>query len=128
MSAKTETATPYSSRPACGVPTLTHDSWRYCRDDRVTRGVIVATTAYPVRQDDYKRDNEEKIMRAFRAFDPEGKGFIDGEYLKNMLMARGDSFRPKEAQEMLAAAVEESSGRIYYEDFAALLANDGRED
>lgn len=67
-------------------------------------------------------------MRAFRAFDPEGKGYIEGEYLKNILMTRGDSFRPKEAQEMLAAAVEESSGRIYYEDFAALLANDGRAD
>ena len=34
-------------------------------------------------------------MRAFRAFDPEDKGYIDGEYLKNMLMTRGDSFRPK---------------------------------
>jgi Ca2+-binding EF-hand superfamily protein len=65
-------------------------------------------------------------MRAFRAFDPEGKGYIDGEYLKNMLMTRGDAFRPKEAQEMLAAVEEEASGHIYYEDFAALLANDGR--
>jgi Ca2+-binding EF-hand superfamily protein len=54
---------------------------------------------------EYTRDNEEKIMRAFRAFDPEGKGYIDGEYLKNILMTRGDSFRPKEAQEMLAAGV-----------------------
>jgi len=44
------------------------------------------------------------------------------------LLTRGDSFRPKEAQEMLAAAVEESSGRVYYEDFAKLLAEDGRED
>lgn len=79
-------------------------------------------------KEEYTRDNEEKIMRAFRAFDPEGKGYIEGEYLKNILMTRGDSFRPKEAQEMLAAAVEESSGRIYYEDFAALLANDGRAD
>lgn len=67
-------------------------------------------------------------MRAFRAFDPEGKGYIDGDYLKNLLMTRGDSFRPKEAQEMLvAAAVDEATGHIYYEDFAALLANDGRE-
>ena len=32
----------------------------------------------------------------------------------------------KEAQEMLAAVEEEASGHIYYEDFAALLANDGR--
>ena len=79
-------------------------------------------------QNDFTRDSEDKILRAFRAFDPEGKGYIDGEYLKNLLLTRGDAFRPKEAQEMLAAAVEEQSGRVYYEVFAKLLAEDGRED
>ena len=83
---------------------------------------------HPTWQEEYTRDSEEKIMRAFRAFDPEGKGYIDGEYLKNLLMTRGDSFRPKEAQEMLAVAVDEGTGHIYYEDFAKLLAEDGRGD
>mmetsp|Transcript_2976 Transcript_2976/g.6702 ORF Transcript_2976/g.6702 Transcript_2976/m.6702 type:complete len:102 (-) Transcript_2976:2761-3066(-) len=64
------------------------------------------------RQDEYTRDSAEKIMRTFRAFDPEGKGYIDGDYLKNVLMTRGDSFRPKEAHQMLAAAVEEASGTL----------------
>mmetsp|Transcript_10639 Transcript_10639/g.12415 ORF Transcript_10639/g.12415 Transcript_10639/m.12415 type:complete len:168 (+) Transcript_10639:295-798(+) len=77
---------------------------------------------------DYKRDNEEKILRAFRAFDPENKGFVEGEYLKNLLMTRGDAFRPEEVTELLGVALDEQSGNIYYEDYAELLANDGRTD
>ncbi|KAK3246517.1 hypothetical protein CYMTET_43948 [Cymbomonas tetramitiformis] len=77
---------------------------------------------------EYKRDNEEKILRAFRAFDPENKGYIEGDYLKNLLMTRGDSFRPEEVTELLGVALDEQSGNIHYEDYAELLANDGRTD
>mmetsp|Transcript_15607 Transcript_15607/g.21577 ORF Transcript_15607/g.21577 Transcript_15607/m.21577 type:complete len:169 (+) Transcript_15607:208-714(+) len=76
----------------------------------------------------YKRDNEEKILRAFRAFDPENKGYIDGEFLKNTLMSRGDTFRPEEVIELLGVACDESTGNIHYEDYAEILANDGRVD
>lgn len=76
---------------------------------------------------EYTRDTEEKLLRAFRAFDPEGKGYIDGEWLKNLCMTRGDAFRPEEATNMLGAAADEATGHIYYEDFVELLANDGRD-
>eukprot|EP00241_Pyramimonas_parkeae_P007903 CAMPEP_0114248258 /NCGR_PEP_ID=MMETSP0058-20121206/13476_1 /TAXON_ID=36894 /ORGANISM="Pyramimonas parkeae, CCMP726" /LENGTH=169 /DNA_ID=CAMNT_0001361651 /DNA_START=168 /DNA_END=677 /DNA_ORIENTATION=- len=76
----------------------------------------------------YKRDNEEKILRAFRAFDPENKGYIDGEFLKNTLMTRGDAFRPEEVTELLGVSCDEQTGHIYYEDYAELLASDGRVD
>ena len=61
-----------------------------------------------------------------QAFDPEGKGYIEGSFLKNLLQTRGDAFRDDEADAMVAAAMDAESGRIYYEDFAELLANDGR--
>lgn len=60
-----------------------------------------------------------------QAFDPDGKGYIEGATFKNLLMTRGDAFRSEEADAMLAAAMDDESGRIYYEDFAELLANDG---
>jgi Ca2+-binding EF-hand superfamily protein len=31
------------------------------------------------------RDGYHALLRAFRAFDPEGKGYVDGEQLKLML-------------------------------------------
>jgi hypothetical protein len=45
--------------------------------------------------------------------------------LKGLMMARGEGFTSDEASAMLAAAMDDS-GRVYYEDFAATLANDGR--
>eukprot|EP00793_Prasinoderma_coloniale_P002737 PRCOL_00002219-RA len=78
------------------------------------------------RQGEAARDSEEKLLRAFKAFDPEGKGYIEGSFLKNLLQTRGDAFRDDEADAMVAAAMDAESGRIYYEDFAELLANDGR--
>lgn len=76
----------------------------------------------------YKRDNEEKILRAFRAFDPDNKGYIDGDFLKNLLMTKGDAFRPEEVTELLSVACDEVTGNIYYEDYAELLGSDGRMD
>mmetsp|Transcript_17148 Transcript_17148/g.56122 ORF Transcript_17148/g.56122 Transcript_17148/m.56122 type:complete len:169 (-) Transcript_17148:29-535(-) len=94
----------------------------YARFERVMLRALTEQAA------EFARDPEEKLLRAFRAFDPEGKGYVDAEYLKNLCMTRGDALRPEEAQEMLAAAVDEDgSGIIYYEDFVELLSNDGRE-
>mmetsp|Transcript_30648 Transcript_30648/g.97869 ORF Transcript_30648/g.97869 Transcript_30648/m.97869 type:complete len:123 (+) Transcript_30648:477-845(+) len=92
--------------------------------DRFEKVIVKALTD---RKGEFLRDSETKLMRAFRAFDPENKGYIDGENLKNLLMTQGDAFRPEEATEMLSAAVDENTGYIYYEDFAGLLANDGRD-
>lgn len=73
----------------------------------------------------FVRDNEETILRAFRALDPNHQGFVEGDNLKKLLMSQGDAFDASEADEMIDEAAEKGSNRIYYEDFAALLARDG---
>eukprot|EP00899_Mesostigma_viride_P004464 jgi/Mesvir1/14018/Mv11906-RA.1 len=75
----------------------------------------------------YARDNEERLMRAFRALDPDGKGYISGEHLKDLMMTKGDPFQTEEAAEFLHMAVDEATGLVYYEDIVELLANDGKE-
>ena len=47
------------------------------------------------------RDDYHKIMRAFRALDPEKKGYLDGEFLGNILSARGEAFSTQETAAML---------------------------
>ena len=64
------------------------------------------------------------ILRAFRAFDTDGKGYVMAEVLKSALM-RGDAMTEDELFKMFGTAADES-GKIYYEDYAARLANDGR--
>ena len=70
----------------------------------------------------YVRDTEDRILRAFRAFDTDEKGYIEADTFKTIMTARGDAFRQEEAEVMLSACVE--NGRIYYEDFARMLAED----
>lgn len=35
-----------------------------------------------------KRDDFHRLMRAFKAFDPEGKGWVDAETLRAALMSK----------------------------------------
>jgi Ca2+-binding EF-hand superfamily protein len=79
------------------------------------------------RRGEFARDNEQTIARAFRAFDPHGHGFVEAEHMKKLLATQGDAFDETEVEAMMEAAVEPgSNGKIYYEDFAAILASDGR--
>eukprot|EP00951_Prasinocladus_malaysianus_P030290 scaffold284460_cov50-Prasinocladus_malaysianus.AAC.1 len=76
---------------------------------------------------EFQRDDYHRLMRAFRAFDPEKRGWINADYLKNLMLTRGEQFTPDEVNHMLSVAVDEDTGRIYYEDYAMLLATDGRD-
>lgn len=46
-----------------------------------------------------------------RALRVQNKGYIDGEFLKNTLMTRGDAFRPEEVTELMVRACVPSPPR-----------------
>ena len=88
-------------------------------------------------------------VQAFQSLDSDKKGYLEAEYFKNLMSRRalhppnllsrtlhlsialnlvcfcshGEKFSQEELEEMLAAAVDVETGRIYYEDFAELLAD-----
>jgi Ca2+-binding EF-hand superfamily protein len=95
----------------------------YVNYERFSRTTMQALTE---RVDNFTRDHVERISRAFHVFDPDRKGYIDGELLKELLTTRGEPFDEEEAQEALTFASEKMTGRVYYEEFAEILANDGR--
>lgn len=43
-------------------------------------------------QNQYPRDSEETLMRAFAVIDVEGKGAIDPEKLRQLLTTKGEKF------------------------------------
>ncbi len=79
--------------------------------------------------------------QAFQSLDTDKKGYLEAEYFKNLMSrpvpaspppppllllcicSHGEKFSQEELEEMLAAAVDVETGRIYYEDFAELLAD-----
>ena len=74
------------------------------------------------RNAEFKRDSYDQILCALRAFDPEGKGYIDVAQFRFILTSRGENFRIDEVEAMLKVAAEEDQGKIWIEDYAELLS------
>ena len=88
---------------------------------------------------EYDPDDSEALLAAFQVLDPEGKGWIDAQQMKEYLSSGPVGFRDKEWSEFIeysrdrstAAALSGSAdggaaatlegGRIYYEDYVAKL-------
>nr|XP_021142682.1 myosin regulatory light chain 10 isoform X2 [Columba livia] len=58
-------------------------------------------------------DPEETILNAFKIFDPEGKGHIKADYIKEMLMTQADRFSQEEINQMFAAFPPDVSGEAH---------------
>eukprot|EP00286_Rhodomonas_abbreviata_P024251 CAMPEP_0181309030 /NCGR_PEP_ID=MMETSP1101-20121128/11796_1 /TAXON_ID=46948 /ORGANISM="Rhodomonas abbreviata, Strain Caron Lab Isolate" /LENGTH=160 /DNA_ID=CAMNT_0023415487 /DNA_START=13 /DNA_END=495 /DNA_ORIENTATION=+ len=71
-----------------------------------------------------KRHTEEDILAAFQALDVEKKGYLEAEQLQLLIGTYGEKFSQEEVKDMMSAAVDVEQGRIYYEDYAELLAAD----
>ena len=61
-------------------------------------------------------------MQCFRAFDEDGKGWVEATKLREALITKGTPFREKEIEAFMEVAKDEETGRIYYEDYVALLS------
>mmetsp|Transcript_21702 Transcript_21702/g.51481 ORF Transcript_21702/g.51481 Transcript_21702/m.51481 type:complete len:160 (-) Transcript_21702:82-561(-) len=71
-----------------------------------------------------KRSTEEDILAAFQALDVEKKGYIEAEQLQLLITTYGEKFSPEEVKDMMTVAVDAEQGKIFYEDYAELLAAD----
>lgn len=93
----------------------------------VERFENVMAQALVERKSEFQRDDYHRLLRAFRAFDPDKRGWINADVLKNLMLTRGEPYSSEEVNHMLSVAVDEDTGKIYYEDYAMLLATDGRD-
>ena len=93
----------------------------------------------------WEMGTSDVLMQAFRTLDPENKGYIEAEFLEELLTNRGTPFRPAELEgkqklplvviddfqstqgygqtAFMEVAKDAETGRIYYEDYVALLSS-----
>uniref|UniRef100_A0A8C9M539 Calmodulin like 6 n=1 Tax=Panthera tigris altaica TaxID=74533 RepID=A0A8C9M539_PANTA len=72
-----------------------------------------------------KAQNQEGELRAaFRVFDKEGKGYIDWNTLKYVLMNAGEPLNEVEAEQMMKEADKDGDGTIDYEEFVAMMTGE----
>jgi len=73
---------------------------------------------------EYDPDDSETMLAAFRVLDPEGRGWIDANQMREYLSSGAVGFREKEMSEFLEFAKDKEcadSSRIFYEDYVAKL-------
>ena len=68
-------------------------------------------------ENQYPRDSEDKLLRAFRTLDPDNKGYIEAEKLRNLLTTHGERFSQEEIDDFLSFASDSESGLMHYEDY-----------
>nr|XP_020633646.1 myosin light chain 5 [Pogona vitticeps] len=59
-------------------------------------------------------DTEETILTAFKMFDPEGKGNINKDYIKRLMMSQGDKFSAEEMDQMFQSSPIDAGGNLDY--------------
>eukprot|EP00285_Hemiselmis_virescens_P019709 CAMPEP_0173378738 /NCGR_PEP_ID=MMETSP1356-20130122/1874_1 /TAXON_ID=77927 ORGANISM="Hemiselmis virescens, Strain PCC157" /NCGR_SAMPLE_ID=MMETSP1356 /ASSEMBLY_ACC=CAM_ASM_000847 /LENGTH=166 /DNA_ID=CAMNT_0014331913 /DNA_START=232 /DNA_END=732 /DNA_ORIENTATION=+ len=72
----------------------------------------------------HKRHAEDEIVKAFQVLDEDKKGYLEADELQRLMTTYGEKFSGEEVKEMLTAAVDVELGRVFYEDYAELLAAD----
>ena len=68
-------------------------------------------------ENQYPRDSEEKLLRAFRTLDPDNKGYIEAEKIRTLLTTHGERFSQEEMDDMLSCGSDAESGHFHYEDY-----------
>ncbi|CAM9935147.1 unnamed protein product [Ectocarpus sp. 4 AP-2014] len=70
-------------------------------------------------------DPPEVLLRAFRAIDEKGCGYVETAKMNELLVSKGTPFRAKEIEAFLSVAKDTETGHIYFEDYVASLTTDG---
>ena len=57
-------------------------------------------------------DMDDTLLRAFRTIDTEGLGYVEADYMKDLLEKHGTPFRAKEVDSFLSRAKDMETGRM----------------
>ncbi|XP_028015552.1 myosin light chain 5 isoform X2 [Eptesicus fuscus] len=68
-------------------------------------------------------DAEETILNAFKMLDPEGKGSINKDYIKRLLMSQADKMTTEEVDQMLQFAKIDAAGNLDYKALSYVLTH-----
>ena len=75
----------------------------------------------------YEPDDDHSLRQAFLALDKERNGYINAEAMDSMMRKMGQPFRDKEVEAFMGVAKDPDTGRIYYDDYIALLSTEAEE-
>uniref|UniRef100_A0A8C0PG03 Myosin light chain 2 n=2 Tax=Canis lupus familiaris TaxID=9615 RepID=A0A8C0PG03_CANLF len=73
-------------------------------------------------------DPEETILNAFKVFDPEGKGVLRADYVREMLTTQAERFSKEEIDQMFAAFPPDVTGNLDYKNLVHIITHGEEKD
>ncbi|XP_039694323.1 myosin light chain 5 isoform X4 [Pteropus medius] len=73
-------------------------------------------------------DTEETILNAFKMLDPDGKGSVNKDYIKRLLMSQADKMTAEEVDQMLQFATIDAAGNLDYKALSYVLTHGEEKD
>ncbi|EAW97944.1 myosin light chain 2 [Homo sapiens] len=73
-------------------------------------------------------DPEETILNAFKVFDPEGKGVLKADYVREMLTTQAERFSKEEVDQMFAAFPPDVTGNLDYKNLVHIITHGEEKD
>uniref|UniRef100_A0A8C9AVE7 Myosin light chain 2 n=1 Tax=Prolemur simus TaxID=1328070 RepID=A0A8C9AVE7_PROSS len=73
-------------------------------------------------------DPEETILNAFKVFDPEGKGVLKADYVREMLTTQADRFSKDEVDQMFNAFPPDVTGNLDYKNLVHIITHGEEKD
>uniref|UniRef100_A0ABI7XUC6 Myosin light chain 2 n=1 Tax=Felis catus TaxID=9685 RepID=A0ABI7XUC6_FELCA len=73
-------------------------------------------------------DPEETILNAFKVFDPEGKGVLKADYVREMLTTQAERFSKEEMDQMFAAFPPDVTGNLDYKNLVHIITHGEEKD
>ncbi|KAM5181908.1 myosin regulatory light chain 10 [Mantella aurantiaca] len=73
-------------------------------------------------------DPEETILNAFKIFDPDGKGHIKADYIREMLTTQADRFNQEEISQMFSAFRPDVAGNLDYKNLCYVITHGEEKD
>ncbi|KAK2102597.1 Myosin regulatory light chain 2, ventricular/cardiac muscle isoform [Saguinus oedipus] len=73
-------------------------------------------------------DPEETILNAFKVFDPEGKGVLKADYVRDMLTTQAERFSKEEIDQMFAAFPPDVTGNLDYKNLVHIITHGEEKD
>ena len=74
--------------------------------------------------DEYDPNPAEHLLTAFRVLDPENKGYIRLDVMRELLSTKGIPLRQREIESFISFAEDKSGQYIYYEDYVTKLMDE----
>ena len=70
-----------------------------------------------LKENEFEPSPSEHLMTAFRVLDPEGKGYIHKDVMKELITTKGIPLRVREIENFLSFAEDKTGQVIFYEDY-----------